>query len=201
VSTDGAEIAHDDRALSSDVAEGALVGEVSVSAYSLRTDTTTGVLQLRRGSGGSQESPVVDRVTALAFEYFAESAPPEVAGGGTGSARTTTYGPLPPPLDADNPHDAWPAGENCVFASDGVTQRPRLAALLPDAHGLTLLPPGALADGPWCPDGASPNRWDADLLRIRLVRVTLRVQAPSPTARRAPDTEVRIEVALRNRPR
>jgi hypothetical protein len=34
-----------------------------------------------------------------------------------------------------------------------------------------------MGDGPWCPDETSENRWDADLLRIRRVRVTLRVEA------------------------
>ena len=34
-----------------------------------------------------------------------------------------------------------------------------------------------LTDGPWCADAAKPNRFDADLLRIRRVRVTVRVQA------------------------
>jgi hypothetical protein len=77
----------------------------------------------------------------------------------------------------------------------------------------------ALADGPWCPDSASPNRFDGDLLRVRLVRLTLRVQAASVSARGAdpqlfsrpgtardagrlvPDLEVRVDVALRNTPR
>jgi hypothetical protein len=34
-----------------------------------------------------------------------------------------------------------------------------------------------LTDGPWCPDSISPNRFDADLLRIRRIRVSLRVQS------------------------
>jgi hypothetical protein len=33
-----------------------------------------------------------------------------------------------------------------------------------------------LTDGPFCPDNANANRWDADLLRIRKIGVTLRVQ-------------------------
>jgi hypothetical protein len=39
------------------------------------------------------------------------------------------------------------------------------------------IPLAELADGPWRPDAASANRWDADLLRIRTVRVTIRVEA------------------------
>ena len=38
-------------------------------------------------------------------------------------------------------------------------------------------------DGPWC--GGGTTRFDADLLRIRLVRVTLRVQATAATMRAA----------------
>jgi hypothetical protein len=57
-----------------------------------------------------------------------------------------------------------PAGEPCrpAGAMPGM-----VAALAPDAFG----------DGPWCPaeDGGSP--FDADLLRIRLVQVVLRVHA------------------------
>jgi hypothetical protein len=37
--------------------------------------------------------------------------------------------------------------------------------------------PSMLNDGPWCPDQASPERIDADLLRVRRVRVGLRVQS------------------------
>jgi hypothetical protein len=33
-----------------------------------------------------------------------------------------------------------------------------------------------LTDGPWCPDAANSNRYDADLLRIRKVRVSIRMQ-------------------------
>ena len=79
------------------------------------------------------------------------------------------------------------------------------------------MPLPIFTDGPWCPDDASPNRYDADLLRIRLVRITLRVQAQSlavrgldarlfaqPGAAReavrlVPDLEVRVDAALRNR--
>ena len=39
------------------------------------------------------------------------------------------------------------------------------------------LRPAQMIDGPWCPDETSANRWDADLLRIRRVRVTVRVEA------------------------
>jgi len=34
-----------------------------------------------------------------------------------------------------------------------------------------------LTDGPWRPDDTDANRWDADLLRIRTIGVTLRIEA------------------------
>ncbi len=40
-----------------------------------------------------------------------------------------------------------------------------------------------LPNGPWCPDGSIGNRFDADLLRIRKVRVTLRVQVGAKSMR------------------
>jgi hypothetical protein len=200
VSGDGTAIAHDGNVLSRPASEGSLLGEVTINVYSLRADADTGVMQLRRGTGAGPEFPVADHVTALAFDYFGEAVPPAVVDTGAPGGRATTYGPVPPPLEVDDPADAWPAGENCVFSSDGLRQPSRLAELVPDAHGLAPVPPAALVDGPWCPDAASPNRWDADLLRIRLVRVTLRVEATAPS-RLAPDLEVRLEAALRNRTR
>ena len=52
-----------------------------------------------------------------------------------------------------------------------------------------------LADGPFM--GESPNRFDADLLRIRRVRITLRLQSESPS-RAAGDLEATIDVAPPN---
>ena len=40
-----------------------------------------------------------------------------------------------------------------------------------------------LTDGPWCPDAGSARRFDADLLRIRRIRVAVRVQAAAPAVR------------------
>jgi hypothetical protein len=218
VSADGLEVGSAPAVPSRASSPGALVSAVEVRAYSLRPDPATGVMQLRRGYGRATESPVTDQVTGLAFAYFAEAAPPRVVEGGAPDARSTTYGPLPPPVGADSPDDDWPAGENCVFRIEGGQQVSRLDALPPDGRGLAALPLAALVDGPWCPDAASPNRWDADLLRIRVVRVALRVQPSSPAVRGTaagpgqitlppdarrwvPDLEVRFDVALRNRAR
>jgi hypothetical protein len=57
----------------------------------------------------------------------------------------------------------------------------------------------ALQDGPWFPDALDSHRFDMDLLKIRRVRVTLRVQ-PAPVALRRllPEREIRFDVAPRN---
>jgi hypothetical protein len=77
-------------------------------------------------------------------------------------------------------------------------------------------PNTSLTDGPWCPDPNNVNKWDADLLRIRKITVTLRVQAALAALRGpagtlftnagtsrgansyAPDQEVKFDVAPRN---
>jgi hypothetical protein len=196
---------------------GALIGETNSVAYSMRLDPATGAPQLRRSADGAADMPMLDHLTSLRFEYFGLPLPPAVVDDSEPLRRRTTYGMLPPPAGADNPLDAWPAGENCLFVRADGAPAPRQASLPVDADGLARLGPEALADGPWCPDGSSLNRFDADLLRIRLVRITIRVQAQSPAvrgldarmfarpggareaARLVPDLEVRIDAALRNR--
>jgi prepilin-type N-terminal cleavage/methylation domain-containing protein len=51
---------------------------------------------------------------------------------------------------------------------------PGLSLLSPQGGSLAALPLSLFRDGPWLGDGE--NRYDADLLRIRRVRVTLRLQ-------------------------
>ena len=217
VSADGATLPHDGSPASRLYRAGAIVAETGTAAYSLRVDPATRVSQLRRSTDGSADMPVADHVTVLQFEYFGVPAPPAVRDDGDPDRRRATYGPLPPPDGVDEPLDAWPPGENCQFLRAGGAPISRQALLPVEEGGLARLPIGLFTDGPWCPDGASPNRYDADLLRVRLVRVTLRVQAQSPavrgldawlfgepgSAREAgrfvPDREVRVDVALRNR--
>jgi len=64
---------------------------------------------------------------------------------------------------------------------------------------LTRLDAAALTDGPWLPDSAFANRFDADLLRVRRVRATVRVRA-NQAILHAPiaDREIRLEVAPRS---
>ena len=112
---------------------------------------------------------------------------------------------------------AYPAGENCLFMLDpGGAQVPRLAGLGSGSLGLVPLTAAQLTDGPWCPDAANLNRWDADLLRIRKIGVTLRVESASDALRGpasalfahggtsrggnrwVPDQEIRFQVSPRN---
>jgi hypothetical protein len=113
----------------------------------------------------------------LELRYVGSATPPQLTGvaleaeGGP----WTTYGPPPPPLGTSR--GSWPPGENCIFAVVDGIQTPRLVTLAPGGLALIELTPASLTDGPWCPDLLSPNRFDADLLRIRRIHVTLRVQS------------------------
>jgi hypothetical protein len=78
------------------------------------------------------------------------------------------------------------------------------------------LDPGVLQDGPWLSDEPGAPPFDADLLRIRRIRVLLRVQAvlaamrgpagplftrggtATSPLRYAPDQELQFDIALRN---
>jgi hypothetical protein len=73
-----------------------------------------------------------------------------------------------------------------------------------------------LTNGPWCPDSTTESRYDADLLRIRKVKVTMRVQVANKSLRGAdttlflrpgtsgggarfvPDQEIAFEISPRN---
>jgi len=61
-------------------------------------------------------------------------------------------------------------------------------------EGDTPLDPAVLQDGPWRPSDPDVGEFDADLLRIRRVRVVLRVTG----TRDVPDHELQFDVALRN---
>ncbi len=217
VSIDGATLEHAGSPVTRLYTAGAIIAETGTVAYSLRVDPATHVSQLKRSADGTADIPVLDHLTVLRFEYFGRAEPPAVIDDGDLLRRRTTYGPLPPPAGVDEPLDAWPAGENCQFFRVDGALSARQAPLPVEAGGLARLPLNVFVDGPWCPDGASLNRYDADLLRIRLVRITLRVQAQSPavrgldaqlfnqpgsareSARLVPDLEVRTDAALRNR--
>ena len=205
--------------LSKSYGAGAKIVQVVSHTYYLKNDDATKTYQLMHYDGGSSNDvPVVDHVVGLTFDYFGDPQPPLMrrpVSDPTGP--WTTYGPKPPAAGVQT--TAWPAGENCVFTSDpSPTPAPRLAVL--GAGGTTTalvkLTEAELRDGPWCPDVTSPNRFDADLLRIRKIGVTLRVESAVAALRGplgalfthggtsqsgnrfAPDQEVRFQVSPRN---
>lgn len=183
---------------------------VQVASFNYFLNTTTHQLMLYDGSL-NPDIPVVDNVVGLTFEYYGDPQPPSMkvplAATVNAPGPFTTYGPTPDVL----------VGENCVFFNDGSpTLASRLATLGPAGSGLVKLTAAELTDGPWCPDDANPKRWDADLLRIRKIGVTLRVQSavaalrgPASTlfavggtsrggTRFVPDQEIRFQVTPRN---
>lgn len=140
-----------------------------------------------RSISGDIDVPLVDNVVGLEFEYFGDPASPRTPKPNAGVA-------------------------NCLYNAAGAYIGP--APLAPTDGSLAVLPPAILVDGPFC--GAGTNAFDADLLRVRKVRVTLRIQAamaglrgadpdlfirPGTAvggARHLPDYRVTFEVAPRN---
>jgi hypothetical protein len=141
--------------------------------------------QLMRSDSFQATMPVVDHVAALDFEYYGEPMPPALRRPGVD--QSTTYGPTPLALGVAN--TPWPEGENCTIQVVAGQQVPRLATLGNPGGGLVQLTAAQLTDGDsssssaWCPDASNPNRFDADLLRIRKIRVTIRVQAGNAALR------------------
>jgi hypothetical protein len=141
--------------------------------------------QLMHYDGYQTVTPVLDEVVGLSFEYYGEPSPPTMLDGNGLKGQDVSYGPKPPALGVAK--GAWPAGENCTIQTVGAapnqTQGPRLATLGAVGSGLVKLTQAQLTDGPWCPDALNSNRFDADLFRIRKVRVMLRLQTGDPTLR------------------
>jgi len=156
---------------------GAFVSEVRLGTYYFKVDTAAGTSQLMRHDGWASDLPVVDEVVGLEFRYFGDAAPPQLTGMPLDSTPGpwTTYGPAPPLIALSR--GFWPPGENCTFRVVGGVHLPRLATIAPGGSAQVELTSKMLTDGPWCPDQLSPGRFDADLLRVRRVRVSLRVQS------------------------
>lgn len=110
--------------------------------------------KLMRYNGASEDIAMVDDVVDLRFDYYGDPNPPLL--------------PKPPPGTA-----------NCLY--DGAGNYIGPAALMPSDGSLAELPAAILSDGPYC--GSGPNEFDADLLRVRKVRVTLRMQVASSSLR------------------
>lgn len=145
-------------------------------------------LQLRHYDGLVTDVPVLDNVVELRFDYFGDPNPPL-------APRPRTIGET-----------------SCVIDASG---NPRLP-VLPGAGSLVPLDPAIFQDGlpAWC--GAGSNRFDPDLLRIRRIQTTVRVQTGDAglrgsdpqlfrragrvtgTAPFVPDYELRFDVTPRN---
>jgi prepilin-type N-terminal cleavage/methylation domain-containing protein len=170
--------------LSTSYPEGSIIAQVETSTYYLKTDTASKTYELRYSDGYQTDVPVVDNVVGLDFEYFGDPQPPMLLPGVCLTSGCpgpyTSYGPKPPALGVSGPY-GWPKGENCTFAAQG-THVPRLSPL-GAGLGQVKLTPAMLTDGPWCPHASIQDRFDADLLRIRRVRVRLRVQAAAEVLR------------------
>lgn len=196
----------------------AVITQVAAHTYYLKTDVANKTYQLMHYDGATSDVPIVDNVVKLQFSYYGDPQPPQLLPNVSLTSTTgpwTTYGPKPPALGVNNASDTWGAGENCAFmVANGLTV-PRLPVLAAN-EGQVLLTQAMLTDGPWCPDGTKSNRFDADLLRIRKVRVMLRVQAAlaalrgpagllftrggtsTSSTRFVPDQEVRFDITPRN---
>jgi prepilin-type N-terminal cleavage/methylation domain-containing protein len=131
-------------------------------AYVTEAETHTYYLdavnhQLRHYDGYMTDVSVVDNVVGLNFLYFGDPNPPT--------------SPKPP------------VGiENCLYDTTG-TLKPGLQVLTTQGGSLAPLPLSILNDGPWCGNGN--NRFDADLLRVRKVRLQVRIQTGQAAFRAA----------------
>ena len=196
----------------------AVITQVAAHTYYLKTDINTNTYQLMHYDGVQTDLPVVDNVVKLNFRYFGDPQPPMLLPGkslcdAAAKGPFTTYGPKPPCMGISK--GTYPSGENCTFtvsAGAQVSRLPTLAATI----GEIELTQAMLTDGPWCPDPSFDNRFDADLLRIRRVVVTLRVQAAlaslrgpagllftrggtsTSSQRYVPDQEIKFAVTPRN---
>lgn len=168
-----------DRDRDSSYAAGALVLAVDVATFRVTTGSS-GAPGLLKTTAAGARLPILDHMVWFEVRVYGSSIPPQPA---LVPDDAPSYGPRSPPLGVDDPRDPWPAGENCIILlSPAGIPAPRLA-MLGDPGALVELTPTMLADGPWCAGSSDGPSFDADLLRIRRVDVTLRAEAPSPRAR------------------
>lgn len=165
-------------------------GAFAAGAHVIGVQTSTfyfdsAARQLRHYDGHLSDVPIIDDVVAMRFEYWGSAGAPPRARAETGT-------------------------DTCWFDAAGRPRYGRAATLAgaPDVR----LDLAEFRDGPWC--GAGDNRFDADLLRVRLVRVSARLAAGSEMARGSgpgfqrtgratsvhrlvPDIDVTVDVAPR----
>jgi prepilin-type N-terminal cleavage/methylation domain-containing protein len=124
--------------------------------------------QLRLYDGDTSDQAVVDGVAGLSFEYFGVVDPPRWP---------------QPPLGL----------ENCLYDQFGTWRGGTTLAASNEA--LAVLPLAMFRDGPWC--GVGGAAFDADLLRVRRVRVVARLRASGARDPR-PDYRVTFDIAPKN---
>jgi hypothetical protein len=145
--------------------------DTSLTAIEVRALVLDRATRQLRVASPGTDLPFVEGVADFSVRWFGDPRPPG--------------GPRPP------------AGQsNCAIDAAG---SPRLPVLPLTYGSWAELTPADLRDGPWC--GASPWRYDADLLRVRAVRLALRldrVVLPGPAPAGGADPVVEIDVSPRN---
>jgi prepilin-type N-terminal cleavage/methylation domain-containing protein len=226
VQDDALHLQHRDDKFTTAYPAGSWITQIESHTYYLE-DNGTDTFRLRHYDGYQTDLPIVDNIVDFRVEFFGDPSPPVVIKPATDpQGPWTTYGPRPPALGQDNDDDPWPTSENCLFHVDGATglqvARPEIQTLGPPDGPPVLMAASMLTDGPWCPADQNssgddlPNKYDADMLRVRQVRVTLRVQVAKALLRGpagvlfrhggtsksgerfVPDQEIRFDVAPRN---
>jgi prepilin-type N-terminal cleavage/methylation domain-containing protein len=149
---------------------------------------------------------LLDRNVSELQHYGGWTDPPEAVTGNTVDLRFQYFGDPSPPL-SPKPTIGL---SNCLFDTAG---NPLLPVLPSNGASLVELTEQMLTDGPLC--GVAPNQFDADLFRVRKVRVTLRMQVAAQDLRGtgewfaspgtsqggtrfAPDYTMSFEIAPRN---
>ncbi len=163
---------------------GTRVVQVQQHTYFLNVATR----QLMHYDGLNAPTPLLDEVVGLNFEYYGDPQPPAMLDTNGLKANDVTYGIKPTKLGTNNPPTGfYGAYQTCTITAVGVaptqTQAPRLAVLGAAGSGLVQMTQAQMTDGPWCPDPANANGFDADLFRIRKIRVTLRLQTGNSALR------------------
>ena len=177
---DAVHMQHRDEAFSVAYDAGAAMTQVVTrNVLTSRPTTRRRRIQLMYFDGWDTDLPVVDNVVKLKFQVLRRSAA-AATDRQAPDDRSQDHGR---PTVPSRPHSLdvkgdYPAGENCTFKVVGGQQVPRLPVL-----GAGGIAPSRAHESRSRPTGRGarsadkPNRFDADLLRIRRVRVTLRVQA------------------------
>ncbi|PYR78345.1 MAG: hypothetical protein DMF86_06140 [Acidobacteria bacterium] len=139
--------------LSYSYASGASVTQVESHTY--YRDPTTNQLMHYDGSDNPAQA-IADNVVGLTFEYFGDPNPPILPKPALGIA-------------------------NCLYDATGTYIASGMTALTTGDGSLAPLPLSMLRDGPWC--GGGNTQFDADLFRVRKIRVTIRIQTPNAVLR------------------